>query len=227
MERGKLIAGILLVMFVIALGVHYGSELHSKIVEIENWIAGLGIWGPLAFLALFVLLTSVFFPDSVLSATAGLLFGPGLGLAVVLLGAIVVQSIAFGLSRHFFLRRVQDLIVNRPKLAAIQRAANQHGFRLQLLLRLVPINPVLVSYVVATTGTRFGVFLLACLGLIPGLFVQVYCGYTAKHMIKVAGTPDGHSSVQTFLIGAGLVACLLLLVMVTRLAQKAIAEAQE
>ena len=220
----NLFAGILLLVVIIAVGVHYSSQLHGRIVEIENWIAGLGVWGPLAFLGLFIVLTSLFFPDSLLGATAGVLFGPWIGTVVVLLGAAVVQSIAFGLSRHFFHQWVQKGIERQPKLAAIQRAANQSGFRLQFLMRILPLNPVLVSHVIATTGTRFSVFLAGCLGLVPGMFVQVYTGYAAKHMIVAAGAPTEHTTLHTMLVAGGLVTCLLLLVMVIRAAQKAVAE---
>lgn len=222
----NLSAGILLLVVIIALGVYDSAQLHSYLVGIENWIAGLGFWGPVAFLGLFILLTFVFFPDSVLGATAGALFGLWLGFAVVLFGAIVVQCLVFGISRHYFQQRVQQAIDKRPKLVAIQRAANRKGFRLQFLLRLMPLNPVMVSHVLATTGTRFGVFLVACLGLIPGLFVQVYTGYAAKHMIKAAGAPGEHATIHTMLVAGGLVVCLLLMVVVTRVAQAAIVEAE-
>jgi uncharacterized membrane protein YdjX (TVP38/TMEM64 family) len=225
-EWGKLFAGILLVVLVIALGVHYSGQLHGHILDVEHWIAGLGVWGPVAYLGLLIVLTSVFFPDSVLGAVAGALFGPWLGTAVVLLGAVIVQCIAFGLSHHFFKHRVQQAIERRPKLSTIQRAANHRGFRLQFLLRLLPLNPVMVSYVIGTTTTRFPVFLAALFGLIPGLFVQVYTGYAAKHMIKAAGQPGGHSTMHLVLVAAGLVVCLVLLVVVVRMAQKAVAEAE-
>lgn len=218
---GSLLAGV-----VVALVVYYRKQLSSQIVEIENWIAGLGIWGPFVFVGLFIVLTTAFFPDSVLSAVAGALFGTLVGTAVVIVGAIVAQCIAFAMSRHFLQQRVRRLITSRPKFAAIQRAAEREGFRLQFLLRLTPLNPVAVSHVLATTGSRFGAFLLACLGLIPGLFVQVYCGYTAKHMIKATGQMSQHSTIETVLVVVGLVACLLLFVVVTRIAQRAVAQAE-
>lgn len=226
MGWGRLLLVVLLIGGLVALAFHYGTQLGSRMVEVEDWIADLGIWGLLMFFGLFIVLTSLFFPDSVLSALAGALFGTLVGAVVVIVGAIVAQIIAFGISRNFLQHRVRRAIMHRPKLTAFQRAADREGFRLQLLLRLTPLNPVAVSHVLGTTGTPFGVFLLACLGLIPSLFVQVYCGYTARHMIEAAGQVGGHSTMQTMLVVAGLIACLLVFVIVTRIAQKALAEAE-
>jgi uncharacterized membrane protein YdjX (TVP38/TMEM64 family) len=225
MEWVKRLTAFLLVVVVIALVFHHRSQVGEWIVEIEDWIATLGVWGPLIFVVLFIALTSVFFPDSILSAVAGALFGVPVGMAVSFVGAIVAQGIAFAISRRLLHQRVRRAILHQPKLAAIQRAADRAGFRLQFLLRLTPLNPVAVSHVLGTTGTHFRVFLLACLGLAPALFVQVYLGYTTKHMIKAAGQVSQHSAIETVTVVVGLFACLLLFIVITRLAQKAIAEA--
>jgi uncharacterized membrane protein YdjX (TVP38/TMEM64 family) len=221
----KLLCGVLLFAVVIALVVHYRTQVRGRIVEIENWIAGLGVWGPVVFAGLFILLTSLFFPDSVLSALSGALFGTLIGFGVVLVGALVAQSLAFWLSRQFLRPRVLRAVAGRPQLDAIRRVADQKGLRLQFLLRLAPLNPLIVSYVVGTTGTRWSDFLLACLGMVPALFVQVYLGFAAKHMIKVTVQAGGHSTIETLVVVLGLFACLLLLIFLTRMARSVIAQA--
>lgn len=222
----KLSIGILLCAVILALVIQYREVVNSRVVQIENWIAGLGWQGPLVYLGLFILLTSLFFPDSVLSAIGGALFGTTVGFGVVLIGALVAQSLAFWLSRRFLQPRVLRAIAHRPKLTAIRRAADQQGLRLQFLMRFTPLNPMIVSYILATTGISYGVFLLGCLGIVPALFVQVYLGFTAKHMIKAAAQAQGHSMIETVVVVVGLVACLLLLLLVTRTARKAIAQAE-
>lgn len=224
-NRLKFSIGATAIAVLIALAVWFGPHIGDEIVAIEAWIAGLGAWGPLVFTVLLIALTSMFVPDSLLAAAAGAMFGIAIGTVVTVVGVFAAQCIAFGISRHFLNDRVQRALAHRPKLAAIQRAADHEGLRLQLLLRLTPLNPVAVSHVLATTRVRFATFLVACAGLVPGLFVEVYCGYTAKHMFKVAGQVSEHSTLHTVLTIVGLVVCILLLVYVTRLARKAIAEA--
>ncbi|MCA9103747.1 MAG: VTT domain-containing protein [Pirellulales bacterium] len=171
-------------------------------------------------------MTLLFAPDSMLSAVAGAMFGPVEGTVIVAIGSLIAQSLAFTISRRLLQARVVRMVQRRPKLAAIRRAADRQGLRLQTLLRLAPINQVAISHVLGTTGTSYRVFMLACLCIVPTLFVQVYIGYTAKHMIKVAGQVSDHSPLQTVGIVAGLVASLLVLVTVAQLARRALAEAE-
>lgn len=223
----KLSVGAIAVLVLIALAIWLGPHIGDELVAIEDWIAGLGVWGPIVFTVLLIGLTSMFVPDSVLAAAAGAMFGIAIGTFVTVVGVIAAQCIAFGISRHFLNDRVQRALTHRPKLAAIQRAADHEGLRLQLLLRLTPLNPVAVSHVLATTKVRLATFLVACAGLVPGLFVEVYCGYAAKHMLKVTGQVSKHSTLHTVLTIVGLFVCILLLVYITRVARKAIAEVDQ
>ncbi|HUU44525.1 MAG TPA: RsmG family class I SAM-dependent methyltransferase [Acidobacteriota bacterium] len=59
--------GILVVIAVVLVG----REIDHHINAIESWIAQLGPWGVLAFVALFVLATSFLAPDTVLCIIAG------------------------------------------------------------------------------------------------------------------------------------------------------------
>lgn len=44
-----------------------GGGVHQHMAAVEAWIAGLGPWGVVAFIGLFVVMTSVFVPDTVLA----------------------------------------------------------------------------------------------------------------------------------------------------------------
>jgi uncharacterized membrane protein YdjX (TVP38/TMEM64 family) len=222
----KLSIAAVVVALLGALAYHYRADVGPMVLKMEDWIADLGVWGPLVFTALFIVLTSFFFPDSLLSAVAGALFGAVVGMVVVLVGVAIAQCIAFGVSRHFLQDRIRQALSKQPKLAAIQGAADREGLRLLVLLRLAPLNPVLVSHVIGTTRIGFGVFLFACVGLIPSLFVEVYLGYAAKHMVKAASAVSEHSTAQTVLTVLGAGVMVFLLVYLTRMAQRALAEAE-
>ena len=93
------------------------------------------------------------------------------------------------------------------------------------LLRLAPINPSLVSYVLGTTGVRFHAFLAACVGLLPAYFVAVYLGYAAKHATKLAGHVSEHSTAHHIATFTGLALSIVLLLGLAHYARKAIQEA--
>jgi uncharacterized membrane protein YdjX (TVP38/TMEM64 family) len=214
----KLVLGAVLVVLAVWLGRDFGHHLP----EVEKWIGSHGPVGWLVFIAALVVLTSVFFPDTVFAIIAGVLFGVAGGTALVVVGSLLTATVNFGVSRLFLRDTVRGWLGRSPKLAAIERAVNREGLRFQFLLRLTPINPVTISYVLGATNTRFATFITACLGLIPVLFVEVYFGYVAKHVAKVSGQVSEHSTMHTALTIAGLVVSIALLVYVTRLARHAL-----
>ncbi len=222
----KLGIGTLGVAVLIGLALWFGPHLREEVVAFERWVTAQGVWGPIVFTAVMILLTSLFVPDSVLAAAGGAMFGLVVGTIVTVVAVVATQVVAFTISRHFLNDRVEEELARRPKLHAIRQAADREGLRLQLLLRLTPLSPVLVSYIVGITRVGFRSFLIACVALLPGLFVEVYCGYAAKHMLRVSGNPGEHSTLHTTLTLVGLVFCILLLGYVTRIAHQALAEAE-
>jgi uncharacterized membrane protein YdjX (TVP38/TMEM64 family) len=115
------------------------------------------------------------------------------------------------------------MLERHPKLRAIRAAAADEGIRLQLLLRLAPIDPVSVSYVLGASGVRFPTFLTATVGLIPGLFAKVYFGYLANHVTQVAGNLGDHSGAHTVITVTGFVVCIVLILYISRVAAAALA----
>ena len=218
----RLLIGLCVLTAVVWFGRHAGEEIKTM----ESWIAGHGVWGWVVFVGMMVLFTSMFVPDTVLAIAAGVLFGLAWGSFLTVAGAILTAALNFLTARTLLRTRIEKMLQGHPKLRAIQSAVNREGLRLQLLLRLSPINPVSVSYVLGASGSRFSTFMFATIGLIPGLFCEVYFGYLASHVTKVAGNVSEHSTLRTVVTVVGFVFCILLMVIISRIASKAIAEAE-
>ena len=206
--------------------VWFGRHAAEDIEVMETWIAGHGVWGWVAFVGMMIVFTSIFVPDTLLAIAAGALFGLGWGTVLTVVGGILTAALNFLIARSLLRPRIEKMLEQHPKLRAIQHAANHEGLRLQLLLRLAPINPVSVSYVLGASGVRFSTFMLGTLGLIPILFVEVYFGYLANHVTTVAGNVSEHSTLHTIVTVVGFVVCIALMIYITRVASRAIAEAE-
>lgn len=167
----------------------------------------------------------MFVPDTLLAVAAGALFGLGWGAVLTIAGGILTAALNFLIARSLLQPRIEKMLEKHPKLRAIQHAADQEGLRLQLLLRLAPINPVSVSYVMGASGIRYSTFMLGTIGLIPALFVVVYFGYLANHVTTVAGNVSEHSGLHTIVTVVGFVVCIVLMIYIARVASRAIAEA--
>lgn len=202
-----------------------GHELVQNMSAIEAWIMGLGPWGIVAFVTLFVVATSFLIPDSILCIASGVLFGPVWGIAAVSFGILIAATFQFMLARRLFRARIQTEILKRPGLAAIQRAVVQDEFRLQFLVRLTPINPAIMSYLLGATHVRVTGFLIACLAHMPAIMVEVYFGHASTNMVKIADGSMKHALLDDAILFGGLGACIVVLVVVSRMARKALVEA--
>ena len=132
-----LAAGALLIVAVIAAG----REIEHNIDAIESWIAHIGPWGIVAFIGLFVVTTSFLVPVTVLCITAGALFGLYWGGVAALAGHVMAAAVQFALAHKLLRTPIQGMLAKRPMLAAIEHAVLRDAFRLQVLLRLTPLNP--------------------------------------------------------------------------------------
>ncbi|RKY20502.1 MAG: hypothetical protein DRQ55_07405 [Planctomycetota bacterium] len=189
-----------------------------------GWVDGLGAWGPLATVFIYVLATVLFAPASVLTLGAGAVFGVGLGAVTVFVGATLGACAAFLVGRHLARDKVAARIAGNVKFAAIDRAVGQQGFRIVLLTRLSPVFPFnLLNYAYGLTGVSFRDYALASVGMAPGTIMYVYAGAAAAEAAGGAG--DGVETGQQVLFWAGLAFAVVVCVLVTRIAKRALAEA--
>ena len=205
--------------------VFMGHEVVTNIGVIEAWLTGLGTWGVVAFVVLFVVSTSFLLPDSILCIASGALFGLWWGATAVMFGILLSATLQFFFARRLFHAGIQCEIARRPALAAIQRAVIQDELRLQVLVRLTPINPAIVNYLLGATHVRFFGFLLACLGHMPAILVEVYFGHASKNVVQLADGRPYHVFMENVVLFGGLAICVVVLVIVSRLARKALLEA--
>ncbi|MGB3211046.1 MAG: VTT domain-containing protein [Desulforhopalus sp.] len=202
-----------------------GREIEHHLNAIEIWLTKLGPWGVLVFVGLFVLATSFLLPDTVLCIIAGALFGMYWGVAAVLAGSLLAGAVQFALAKKLLRTQVQQAIAAKPSPAAIQRAVRHSQFRLQLLLRLTPLNPAMINYILGATGVRFSGFLFACLALTPNLAIEVYFGYAGMHAARLAGRGVQNANVQELLVIGGFLVCVVVMVLVSKKAHKEVMQA--
>jgi uncharacterized membrane protein YdjX (TVP38/TMEM64 family) len=215
-----MLGSVLLLVIVVV-----GKDIAHHVDAIEATIQRLGPWGPLALVALFVLATSIFVPGTLFTVLAGAVFGFPVGVVAVLAGTLLAAALQYTLSRRLLRARIEHAIQARPSLAAIQHAVTQEELRLQFLLRLTPINAATVSFLLGAAGVRFGGFLLACLALVPALCIEVYFGHSGRHLAGMASAGQRASRLHDVAIVGGIVLCIVVLVLISRLARKALTEA--
>lgn len=129
-------------------------------------------------------------PAIPLTASAGYLFGPVKGTAIVLLSASIAAGLSFQIGRTLLRDYVENLLKDYPKFAKIDKAIGKEGFKLMLLLRLSPIFPFALSnYLYGASSIKFPAFFFGTLlGFAPGTLAYVYTGYVGKALTGEAGS---------------------------------------
>jgi uncharacterized membrane protein YdjX (TVP38/TMEM64 family) len=225
--RGRWIALITVAIVVVILLLLLGRQLSGYVVSFARVIEDLSAWGPIAFMAAYALATIAFVPGSILSLTAGALFGLT-GALYVLVGAVLGSSAAFLIARHVARDAVERRLANHARFAAVDRAIGREGRKIAILLRLSPVVPYnVLNYTLGLTPVRFLDYTIASVGMLPGIILYVYTGWVIGDVAALAaGAANDRSVAHYVVLATGLVATLWVTWYITRLARRALDQVQ-
>lgn len=139
-------------------------------------------------------------------------------------GATVGAVAAFILGRTIGKSYVISKLKDYPQFQAVAIAIQRSGFKIVLLLRLVPLLPFnMLNYLLAVTPVGIGEYTMASwLGMVPITLGLVYIGTTLKDLSDVThGWSKGATSRWVLLI-LSLVVSVVLMVWVTKVAKAAL-----
>lgn len=211
-----------LVGMLIPVGLGLGaSKLASPYMPVfTEWVNSLGVWAPVVYVAGYVIATVCMMPAFLLTIAGGAVFGMAKGSVLVFIGSTVGAAIAFTLGRTVLRGWVSAQIAKNRTLQIVDRVIGQEGLKLMFLLRLSGIAPfVLTNYAMGVTSVSLAHFLLAMLGMIPTVATYTAVGQAG------AQTP-GAGSIPSWMLWMGITAAVVLAVLVTRIVQKALREAE-
>ncbi len=167
--------GLLLVLLGVSgwLAVTRGADI---VGQARDWTASLGGAGWVLFILVYTVATIILFPDALLSAAAGVLFGPIAGILLVWCGATLGAAAAFLLGRLLSREAMRRLAGDR--LDRLNAFLSRRGTVAVLLVRLIPLFPFgVVNYGSALTAVSLRQYLLGtALGMLPGIVVYVVLG---------------------------------------------------
>lgn len=187
-----------------------------------NWVGKLGPWGPVIFIALYIVATVLFIPGSVLTLGAGAVFGVLWGSIHVSIASTAGATCAFLVGRYLARDAIARKLEGNDRFAAIDQAVAKEGWKIVGLTRLSPVFPfTLLNYAFGLTRVKLGHFVIASwIGMMPGTVMYVYLGSLAK----AASGERTRTFGEWALYGVGLLATLVVTLFVTRIAKKALAK---
>jgi uncharacterized membrane protein YdjX (TVP38/TMEM64 family) len=193
--------------------------------RVMSWGAWAGICYPLLFAACNVLLL----PGGVLAVGGGFFFGLWWGFLIVFAGNIVSTAISFALSRFVARRWFRRKLSANPTLRALGPAVERESWKIILLSQLHPLFPTsLLNYFYGLTRIRFSTYMVwASIGRIPGLFFYAYIGTLGQLAVRIMRGKSYPRTVEYWIWGGAFVTTVLLLVVLGRVAHRAIQTPRE
>lgn len=193
--------------------------------RVMSWGAWAGICYPLLFAACNILLL----PGGILAVGGGFFFGLWWGFLIVFAGNIISTAISFALSRFVAKRWFQRKLSANPTLTALGPAVERESWKIILLSQLHPLFPTsLLNYFYGLTQIRFRTYMFwASIGRMPGLFFYAYIGTLGQLAVRIMRGKSYPRTLEYWIWGGAFITTVLLLVVLGRVAARAIQTSQE
>jgi len=205
------------------------EHLVQFLERLQQSIQGMGALGIFAFAGIFILAQMLMAPVAPLGMAFGFFFGFTRGWLGLMLGCAIGASINFLITRHLARTAVTRWLGANEKFRMIDRAVAREGWRIVVLLRFVPIPFGLANYCYGLTPVRFGPYLAAtCVAVIPPNCLFVWMGATAQGSLSsLVGKGRPHHPLEYVFLGVGVIAAVLVLRHVAKIARDAVAAEAE
>lgn len=172
--------------------------------RLQQFVASLGAWGPLVYLAVWTVLP-LFCPGLPLTLAGGLLFGPFLGVIYVLVGATAGAILPFLVARYLARDWVESKIAG-TRLMSLDAQVSRRGWMVVAVARLIPVfSYSLLNYAFGLTRIAIVPYALATfVFMLPTTVAYVYFSSNILQLLQ------GQVS-REVIVGVGMVAVVILL----------------
>ncbi|MGC1307120.1 MAG: TVP38/TMEM64 family protein [Phormidesmis sp.] len=153
------------------------GQLQQQLVNLVEWINGLGAIAPLVFILVYIAITVAFLPASIVTLGAGFVFGVVKGSILVFIGAMLGATAAFLVGRFVARDWIAKKVAGNSFFNALDNAIAEEGLKLIFLIRLSPAFPFnLLNYALGLTKVSLKDYVIGTTGIIPGTIMYVYLG---------------------------------------------------
>ena len=146
---------------------------------LRTWSEQTGAWFPVLFWLLYVLITQFPIPRTLMTVSAGILFGTARGILIALTATTVSAVISLLIVRTLLREWVEPRLTH-PAVESINRRLEERGWLAILSLRMIAAVPFsIMNYAAALTRVPVAPFALATLvGSAPGTILVTLFGDT-------------------------------------------------
>ncbi|HIK32880.1 MAG TPA: TVP38/TMEM64 family protein [Oscillatoriales cyanobacterium M4454_W2019_049] len=160
-----------------------------RLFDPDWFVAALHCWGNWAvggFLVLYIGLTAVGIPGTVMTIAAGTVFGLVWGTVLSVIGATLGAIAAFWIARYGLRKPIAARFGKRAIFRNFQQAVRQQPWRFVFAVRFAPIAPFnLINFLFGLTPIHWLPYSLGTfVGIVPGTLAYVWLGVTGKSALS-------------------------------------------
>jgi uncharacterized membrane protein YdjX (TVP38/TMEM64 family) len=198
--------------------------LLQTIVAMQQRVIQWGTWGAFCYPLLFALCNILLLPGGILCVGSGFFYGLWWGFFLVFVGTAISAAVSFALSRWVGQQWFRQKLSRNSMLRSLEPAVEREGWKIVVLSQLHPLFPTsLINYFYGLTRLPFRTYMLwASIGRAPGLFLYVYLGTLGQLGLNLALGKTHPRLVEYWTWGGAFVISALLLVVLSRIATKAV-----
>jgi len=212
---------ILFIAISLLIAVHFLGP-QTLFPALLNLVADLDTWGGLWFILLYIFATVLFIPGSILTLSAGVLFGVVHGSLLVSAGSTLGATAAFLIGRYVTRKWVSKKIQGNSQFKTINQAVSEKTWKIVVLTRLTPVLPFnLLNYAFGLTKISLATYVLSSwIGMIPATVMYVYVGSLAKDIAALGTSQQPLTSAEWIFNFFGLGITVALAFYIARVAQQ-------
>jgi len=160
-------------------GTYQALDLES----LHAWFGEVVVWGPLAFIGLYMVWPLAFLPAAIMTLLGGVLFGPVLGTLCSLTGASLGALNAFLISRYLAGNWIHKHYPGRLDL--VRQGVMEQGLIFVIVARMLPLFPYsFLNYALGVTPIRVRHFIIGSLiGMSPTIAAYSYLGWAGGELL--------------------------------------------
>jgi uncharacterized membrane protein YdjX (TVP38/TMEM64 family) len=182
-----------------------GYAVHGDVHALREQLRGLGAAGAAVLVGLILIHAVVLFPAEIVNATAGLVYGFGIALPMVMAAWLVSGLIAYWLGMVAG-RPLAIKLAGEERVAVAERVIERGGAPALIVSRLIPFVPYsLVGYVAGAARVPLWRYVwTSVVGILPITAAATYLGHALDHLS--ASDPLLWAAIAVFaLLGLGTV----------------------